>query len=275
MPDGLVTGSDAYGNGGLTGETVRLGIIALPGSSYRAEGDLPCAFGFSSSLDYAQRQGPVIVVEESADVWVDRSQSWGIRVEPSPPAVVITDGANGKRLRETLLSGLRIVVTLSIRDAFPFQASWIRTPTTWPSVSPRVTVVEVHDLTASTVLAGAVTGVSDDGGGTLTTLAMPIVVRDDIERLRAALAHARSFYEQPYTTASWTNLGAWECNDGHGPGSILGTVTDAGIVRHCQALVTRRSVRLGYAVADDGQSVPYWSTSYETDVVYPDLEAVL
>jgi hypothetical protein len=276
MPWGLSTATDAsYGaNGYDGGVTEGAGGGEKPALWYKAQGDLPCAPGFGAS-NIGPRQ-PVVVLAEGYDAgtWQDYSSAWTVWVEPSPPAVTIDDGANGQIVRGILRAGRKILVTLALRDFFPFQVSWRRDPAEWPNVTPRTKTIVRPELTAEYIMNGATIGCDSDGGGGLLTTSS-ITTRDNLPQLRALLAQARAWYESPYSLATITDRGVWDSSPTYRPGTLLGTIIDGARSRIIEAMVTRRTVRLEYAAGDDGVQVPYWTTTWETDVVYPDLEAVL
>lgn len=275
MPWALTTASDAsYGANGFNGEvTEGAGGGEKPATWYTAEGLLPCALGFTA-LNVGPRQ-PLVVIAEDYDsgVWYDHTADWTVWVEESPPAVVIDDGANGFHVRSILRAGRKILVTIALRDFFPFQVSWRRDPELWPSLLPRTKTIIKPELSQEYLMNGMTTGVDESTGARLTTT--KITTKDNLPQLRALLAQARAFYEEPYDLVSFTDRGTWDTNPAYRPGTMLGNVMDGANTKVIEALVTRRTWRLEYAAGEDGVSVPYWSTTYETDTIYPDLEAVL
>lgn len=277
MPDSLTTATDAsYGTAGYTGEATRTGLVStLAGMWYGADSELPCAVGFTA-LNVGPRQGVVIVAEDyAAGTWFDHSSDWSVRVEESPPAVWIDDGADGAILRAILRDGRKVLVSLCLVDFWPFQVMWRRDPADWIAVPPRTKPINRPDLGHEYLLSGMVTGVSSEAGGTLTTTSGTVTTRDDAHRLRMLLAHARAWYEEPYRQASFTDRGVWDTNSAYGPGTILGAITD-GVTSHTiDGIVTRRRFRKERITGDNGTTVCYWSTTWETDVLYPDLEAAL
>jgi hypothetical protein len=276
MPWGLSTATDAsYGADGYTGVVVEgLGGGEKPALWYKAMGDLPCAPGFTA-LNVGPRQPLVILAEDfDAGSWQDHSSTWTVWVEASPPAVVIDDGANGMEIRRILRDGRKILVSLALRDFFPFHVSWRRDPSEWPSVTPRTKTITMPDLTQSYLMNGMTTGVSSDAGGSLTTTAS-ITTQDNLPQLRSVLAQARAWYSEPYQLATFTDRGIWDTDPAYRPGTILGNITDGVTPRVINAMVSRRTVKLEYAQGANGVQVPYWSTTWETDQVYPDIEAKL
>lgn len=275
MPWGLSTVTSAsYGSNGYDGGAIEgAGGGEKPALWYKAQGELPCAIGFTA-LNVGPRQPLVILAEDyNAGVWHDHSSTWTAWVEASPPAVVIDDGVGGT-IRRILRDGRKILVTLALRDFWPFQVSWRRDPADWQTVTPRTKTINLPELSAEYLMNGMATGCDADGGGALLTTAS-ITTRDNLPQLRAILAQARAFYEKPFDLVSFTDRGTWDTDPAYRPGTMLGTVTDGVKTRIIEALVTRRTWKLEYASGEDGVQVPYWSTTYETDGIYPDLEAVL
>jgi hypothetical protein len=276
MPWGLATASDAeYGAGGYDGTvTEGAGGGEKPALWYKAQGELPCAPGFGAS-NVGPRQPAVVLAEGyDAGTWQDYSTVWTVWVESSPPAVVLDDGIDGTTIRAILRAGRKILVTLALRDFFPFQVSWRRNPADWPNVTPRIKTIVRPELTAEYIMNGATIGCDADAGGDLLTTTK-ITTRDNLPQLRALLAQARAWYEQPYSLVTMTDRGVWDSNATYRPGTLLGTIINGADSRIIEAMVSRRTVRLEYADGEDGIQVPYWTTTWETDVVYPDLEAVL
>lgn len=275
MPDALTTATDtSYGTVGYTGEATRTGLSTLAGLWYKAEGMLPCAPSFlAANVD--SRQPAIVVAEDyTAGSWIEHSD-WTVQIQESPPAVIIDDGAQGFLIRGILRAGRKILVTLSLRDFMPFQVMWRRNPANWIAVPPRTKTINMPDLTQEYILAGMVKGADADGGGSLLTVATQVDTKDDLPKLRALLAQARAWYEEPYRLARFTDRGVWDTASTYAPGTILGVMTDGVTDRDINATVTRRVFRCESITSDTGAVVRYWSTTWETDVVYPDMEAVL
>jgi hypothetical protein len=271
MPDFMVTAtSAAYGTVGYDGTVGRLGASTLPAGWYEAAPDLPCAIGFTA-LNVGPRQPPVIVAEDFvAGTWIDHSEDWSIGIETSPPAVVLNDGNNGEDIRALLRDGRKIVVSIGLKDFLPLQVSWRRDPANWPTNMPRTKVIRRaygHEY----LLSGMVTGAPDNGGA-LTTTGGVVTTRDDLPAMRALLAHARAFYEEPYSVATFTSRAEIDFRPAYGVGTLLGSIIDTLRPATVNAMVVRRTIRLNFAAGEDGVQVPYWTTTWETDVVYPDLE---
>jgi hypothetical protein len=276
MPDALTTATSAsYGTVGYTGEATRVGLSTLAGLWYTADGDLPCAPGFTA-LNVGPRQKLVIVAEDyAAGTWFDHSRDWTVHIESNPPAVIIDDGADGAIVRAILRDGRKILVSLTLIDFMPLQVMWRRNPADWIAVPPRTRVTERPELGMEYLLAGMVTGVSSESGGTLTTTASVVTTRDDLPRLRTLLAQARAWFEEPYRIGRFTDRGVWDSDATYRPGTILGNLTDGLDPRVVEATVSRRIVRKERAKSDNGSEVCYWSTTWETDIVYPDADAHL
>jgi hypothetical protein len=277
MPDSFATVTSAsYGTAGLDGTLASTGLTtSLAGLWYRAENDLPCAPGFTA-LNVGGRQPLVIVAEDyTAGTWFDHSTDWTVRVESSPPAVIIDDGADGHIVRGILRNGRKILVSLALVDFMPFQVMWRRDPADWKAVPPRTKTISNEDLTQEYLLSGMVTGVSSESGGSLTTTASQVTTRDNLLQLRALLAEARAWYEEAQSVATFTDRGVWDSDPAYGPGTLLGNITDGVDPRVIEAMVTTRTVRLETASGENGTAVRFWSTTWETDIVYPDMEAVL
>lgn len=271
------TGTGLHGYEGLLGTTEHLAsgaTVEFPALALTAERDLPCALGFTA-LSVGPRQDYVVVEETSTGFYEDRSTEWGLTIEPTPPAVVLDDGAYGTNIKATLQAGRKILVTMALRDVLPFAVSWRRTQSEWPNTTPRTKIIRRPDLTQEYLCDDMVTGVSADGGGTLVKLSSQVTTRDNLPQMLALLGQARAWYEEPYTIVSFTDRGTWDTDADYRPGTMLRDWIHNGTTRSINAVVTRRTVRLEYAQGEGGQQVPYWSTTYETDVVYPDLEAVL
>lgn len=275
MPNGLVPATDSsYGAGGYDGTTTRLGTPSQAASWYSAVGNLPCSPGFTA-LNVGPRQPLVILAEDQASgTWYDHTTDWSVSVEENPPAVVIDDGASGYLVRSILRAGRKILVSLSIRDYWPFVVSWRSDPSTWPTPIPRTKRLQFPQLSFEYLLNGMATGASNDSGGTLLTTT-ELTTKDNLVQMRRLLAQARAWYSEPYNIVTFTDRGIWDADPSYAPGTVLGNVMDGENTRVIEAMVTRRTVRLEYATGENGIQVPYWSTTWETDVVYPDLEAVL
>jgi hypothetical protein len=115
------------------------------------------------------------------------------------------------------------------------------------------------------VLNGTVTGVSS---GSLTTASSTQVIRDDRPTMQAALAFLRAYYGEPARALRWTDQGTIEHAYGSGaaaPGALVTTATLGTGSTTINAVVTRRTWRLD----EDG-----YGTSYDTDRIVPDIEAI-
>lgn len=272
-----ISSTPAYGFEGMTGDAGHEATPTFQVAAYALEArdELPCAVGFTA-LTIGPRQPIVIVAEDyQAGTWIDHTGDWGVSVEPSPPAVVIDDRADGFLVREILRAGRKIIVTIGMDDTMPVAVSWMRHPSAWKTTQPRTKIIRRPDMGQDLLLAGMVTGVASDAGGALTTQATQATTRDNLPQLRAMLAQARAYYESPYNLVSFTDRGVWDTDPAYRPGTLLGNVMDGANTRVIEAMVSRRRWRREYATSDDGVQVPYWSTTWETDVVYPDMEAVL
>lgn len=271
-----VSSTPAYGFDGMTGDAGHEATPTFQVAAYELEArnELPCAFGFTA-LTIGPRHPIIIVAEDfQAGTWVDHTSDWNVDVESNPPAVLIDDRADGFLVREILRAGRKIIVTIGMDDTMPVAVSWVRNPADWKTSQPRTKIIRRPDMGKDLLLSGMVTGVDADTGGSLTTLASETTTRDNLPQLRALLAQARAHYEKPYDIVSFTDRGVWDTDPAYRPGTLLGTVMDGANTRVIEAMVTRRRWRREYATTDDGLQVPYWSTTWETDVVYPNLEAV-
>lgn len=253
-----------------TAEHIASPSYEYPALALEAMDDLPAALGFTA-LAVGVRQPVVIIYEASTGVFVDVSSEWGLSIESSPPAVLLDDGAYGATIRETLTDGRKIIVSMGLIDALPFMVSWRRAPGEWPRVVPRVKTISRPDLTHEYLLNEMVQTVSSDDGGTLTKLSARVTTRDNLPQLIDLLNQARAFYESPYKIATFTDRGVLNIDPAYQPGTILGDITDGTAAQTIGATVTRRSWKLQYATGVDSVSVPYWETTWETDVIYPDL----
>lgn len=276
MPDSFAAVTSAsYGVDGYDGTVSRTGLSTLSGLWYGIDGSLPCGSTFAARNVDSTRPVVIVAEDDAAGTWVDHSSGWRIAIESSPPAVVIDDGAEGLLVREILRAGRKILVSLTLIDFVPFQVMWRRDPASWIATPPRTKTIEKPELTQEYILAGMVTGASTESGGTLTTAASVVTSRDDVTKLRALLAQARAWYVDPYRIATFTDRGVWDVDPAYRPGTILGNITDGVDPRVIDAMVTRRVVKLERITGDNGAEVRYWSTTWETDVVYPDIEAAL
>jgi len=276
MPWALVTATNAsYGANGWDGSvTSGAGGGKKPAAWYKANANLPCDVGFTA-LNVGPRRRAILLAEDyTAGSWFDHSSDWQLTVETSPPAVLIDDHQGGAIIRGILRSGRKIIVTLALEDFFPFQVSWRRDPADWPSVIPRTKTIEVPSLSQEYLMNGMATGCDYATAGSLITTTQ-VTTKDNLVQLRAMLAQARAWYTEPYQIVTFTDRGVWDSRPEYGPGTILGSVIDWANTTVVEAVVSRRTVRLEYASGADGIKVPYWSTTFETDIVYPDMEAVL
>jgi hypothetical protein len=272
-----VSSTPAYGYDGMTGDAGHEASPLFQVAAYALEAhdELPCAVGFTA-LTIGPRQPIVIVAEDyETGTWIDHTSDWSVSVESSPPAVLVDDRADGFLVREILRAGRKIIVSIGMDDTMPVAVSWVRNPSEWKTTQPRTKLIRRPDMGLDLLLAGMVTGVASDAGGALTTVSSQTTTRDNLPQLRALLAQARAYYEEPYDLVAFTDRGVWDTDPAYRPGTLLGNVMDGANTRVIEAMVTRRRWRREYATADDGIQVPYWSTTWETDIVYPELEAVL
>ncbi len=268
-------GDASYGDEGFNLDNDS-SLAAVPFSGWlRCSGELPCSKGFLS-LASSREQAIIMAEDFTSGTWVEHTGDWGVSVEETPPSVLIDDRQEGRVIAAILAAGRKIVVTIGIEEWIPWQCSWVRPgrPGTWPRLTPRTKVINAPALGYDRVLNGAVRGAAVNGSfipnGSLSTTGAEIIVRNDTVRMLALLAHARAFYEEPFSIATWTDRGNWDIGATKVPGTILTTVNDGMNTRTCNAMCTRRTVKLSYE-----QGVPYWSTSYQTDIVYPTIEAFL
>jgi hypothetical protein len=271
-----VATSAAYGVNGLTGgRSATVAADRVPGYVHTAERMVPCAEEFSAS-GIGPRQAPVVVVFNGTNLYEDMSLKWRVEIQNEPFAIVIDDGKHGLELKARLAAvGAKLYVTVGMREHRPMAVSWQRSPAEFPRATPRLKVIQVQGCELWSVRAGTITGVDGDKvrgavGTTLTTVSPAISVRNDLARLEAVLALARSWFAVPGYRVRWTDRANLDISDTYAPGTLLTSVTLGDRTYGTYALITRRSWQL---TTRDG--VEMWDTVYETQRILPDLEVIL
>jgi hypothetical protein len=163
-----------------------------------------------------------------------------------------------------------LVVTLGMREPDPLVISWTRASASWPRTSPRTLAVHMPNAEQWVMLRGTVTGISGGGseGATLATQASESTIRDDLPLMQSWLAFLRAYFGEPSRALRWSNIGAIEHSYGSGaasPGALVTTATLGTGSTTINATVTRRTWRLD----ESG-----FGTSYDTDRIVPDIEAI-
>ena len=151
----------------------------------------------------------------------------------------------------------RIAVTVGIRETHPLRVSWRRAPASWPRDVPRVLSCYLPDAEQWIVLAGT-------RKSTTATVSTTTTIRDDLDRMKDALALLRAFYADPIRTVEWTSRGTVEYGATLSPGTLLTSVTLASGAVTVNCVITRRH----WTLTEDG-----YGTHYETSVFPPDFEA--
>lgn len=237
---------------------------------------LPCSPNFGTA-PVGDRQAPVIVSGTGSD-WTDRSQQWQLQLSTdwlgSPPSIRLDDGKQGTLIQEIIEGGESILVTLGFREVDPLLVSWCRPRDEWPNATPRRKVHHLPECEEWTICSGSVSGVNSTGTGLTTT--GELVIRDDLEKLEAALALLVAGSSEPHVTVSWNRRGTLDIGTSYRPGRMLTTVTQGDRTQTVNAVITRRTwtQTVQQGDGDGAGEVAYWVTSYQSQRLPPSIEAL-
>ncbi len=219
----------------------------------------------------APRQPPVVVVGNTT--WEDMSQQWQVQVDTSPPSIRIDEGENGTVIQSRLAAGEKILMTVGVREVDPLRVSWHRPAGQRPNASPRIKVVTLPTCEQWKVLQGTVTSVSP--GGALETSG-GITVRDDVPRMRQALAMLVASFSEPAVAVRWSVRANLDIGSTYRTGRLLTTLTRGEKAQTVNSVITRRSWSMAVQPGDGfgAGEVAYWVTSYDTQHMAPTLQAL-
>lgn len=273
--DLAISGSD------FTGARLYDSAIDFPPGVMKLEGELPCSAGLGSDLTGPRQECMAFWKPNGSSIWCDLQAerarwSRNVTVEDYPPAIHLGSPSRAKSGSEqqvnkmVLETGGVLVVTLGMREPDPLIVSWTRSSGSWPRTSPRTLSVHMPNAEQWVMLAGTVTGISGGGsqGAGLETQAAESIIRNDLPLMQSWLAFLQAYFGEPARALRWTNIGAIEHAYGSSaaaPGALVTTATLGTGATTINATVTRRTWRL------DESS---YGTSYDTDRIVPDIEAI-
>lgn len=217
---------------------------------------------------------------EGTTTWYDLQAdgmpwSRSIAVEDCPatvhvgnPTRNVTDKKKSDQLINSLILGSagKLVVTAGLREPDPLVVSWTRASASWPRTNPRTLTVQMPQAEQWVILDDVVKGVTSAALVKHTT--GPTTIRDDVPLMQAWLAFLRAYFGEPARALRWTDHGTIEHGYGSGaaaPGALVTTATLGTGATTINAVVTRRTWRLD----EEG-----FGTSYDTDRIVPDIEAI-
>jgi hypothetical protein len=261
------------GSGQFTGErTYDAESPTVPPTMYQMERMLPCGTVFEQlgTARLAPFQPPVVVCGSAANTWFDYSQNARIEPQSFPSGVYIdVDKWKGLTIADRIDNGEALLVTLGFREPQPLRVNWIADPSTWPTSTPRIKMIDVPNIEQWILLDGSITGVSNDLS-TTTKVSGDQVMRDDTVRLQQILALAVSRYGYASVTAAFSEAAILDFSATLAPAVLLTDVVTGTDDVDVNAVITRRSWK---RVVRDG--VDMYDTTYETTRVMPDVEAVI
>lgn len=270
-----ISGSD------FTGARVYDSAVDFPPGVMALVNELPCSAGLGTDKAGPRQECMVFWKPNGASTWYDLQAerarwSRSVTVEEYPPAIHLGSPSREKSGSEQqvnkfcLETGGVLVVTLGMREPDPLIVSWTRSSASWPRTSPRTLAVHMPSAEQWVMLRGTVTGISGGGasGATLATQASESTIRDDVPLMQSWLAFLRAYFGEPARALRWTDIGTIEHAYGSGaaaPGALVTTATLGTGATTINAVVTRRTWRLD----EEG-----FGTSYDTDRIVPDIEAI-
>ena len=248
------TGARSFGNKGAA--------QATPATALRLERDLPCSQDFTTRR-LGARQQPFVVVG-SGSSW--HAPDWSIDVQQT--GIVIDDGDNGLTIKTYIDAGHKILVTVGMRESQPLRVSWQAAQADLPRALPRIKVIDVP-CEQWLVLAGTIKGVETNGTA-LKVQATDLSVRDDLPQLRGLLALARAYFAGSTFRLSWRRQGVFDIGDTYRPGTLITALNRGDRTLAIGSVITRRT----WSVVERDGSEQY-DTTYETEVVFPEVESII
>jgi hypothetical protein len=287
--DGRNYGSSTYGlrqnltisGSDFTGVRAYDSAVDFPPAVMSLVAELPCSAGLGTDKAGPRQECMAFWKPKESSTWydlqADRARwSRNLTVEDYPPTIHLGNPSRVKKGSDQEVnkfcletSGV-LVVTVGMREPDPLIVSWTRSSASWPRTNPRTLAVHMPNAEQWVMLQGTVTGISGGGseGSTLATQSAESVIRDDVPLMQSWLAFLRAYFGEPARSLRWTAAGTIEHAYGSGaaaPGALVTTATMGTGATTINATVTRRTWRLD----EDG-----YGTSYDTDRIVPDIEAI-
>jgi hypothetical protein len=217
---------------------------------------------------------------DGKSTWYDLqadNQTWtrALAVEDKPAAIhignptrsTVDKGKSDQAVNNAVIGAAgKLVVTVGLHEPDPLIVSWTRSSASWPRTNPRTLTVQMPQAEQWIILDDVVKGVASGSLSKHTT--GPTTIRDDVPLMQSWLAFLRAYFGEPARALRWTNHGTIEHTYGSGaaaPGALVTTATLGTGSTTIKAVVTRRTWRLD----EEG-----FGTSYDTDRIVPDIEAI-
>lgn len=250
-----------------------------PTSQITLDPRLPCSEGWGTDKAGPRQDSMAFWMRAGTSEWYDLqadNQTWArsLHVEDFPAALhignatrsAIDKGKSDQAVNNAVIGSTgKLLVTVGVREPDPLVVSWTRSSGSWPRTNPRTLTVQMPTAEQWVILDKTVKGVS---GTSLVKQAGEATIRDDVPLMQSWLAFLRAYFGEPSRSLAWTDAGAIEHAYGSGaaaPAALVTTATLGTGSTTINAVVTRRTWRLD----ENG-----YGTSYNTDRIVPDIEAI-
>jgi hypothetical protein len=267
-------------SGDYTGARTFSATAFGPVSLVAFDSRLPCGEGWTTDKA-GPRQEPLLVwMPAGGTAWYDLQGgppspwSMALQIDDFPASLHIgrptrdavnKGGSDQSTTNKVIGTTGKILATVGVREPDPLVVSWTRASGSWPRTNPRTLTVQMPTAEQWVILNNTVKGIS---GTSLVKQSGESTIRDDVPLMQSWLAFLRAYYGEPSRSLTWTNAGAIEHAYGSGasaPAALVTTATLGTGSTTVNAVVTRRTWRLD----EDG-----YGTSYNTDRIVPDIEAI-
>lgn len=267
-------------SGDYTGARTFSGTAPICVSLITLDSRLPCGEGWTTDKAGPRQDSLAFWVPYDKSTWYDLQadgQTWtrSLTVEDKPAAVHVgnatrsnIDKSKSDQAVNAAVIGAtgKLLVTVGLHEPDPLVVSWTRSSASWPRTNPRTLTVQMPQAEQWIIHDDTVKGVS--AGSLVKHTTGPTTIRDDVPLMESWLAFLRAYFGEPARALRWTDIGTIEHAYGSGaaaPGALVTSATLGTGSTTINAVVTRRTWRL------DQDS---YGTSYDTDRIVPDIEAI-
>jgi hypothetical protein len=267
-------------SGDYTGARAYSKTVFGPTSLIAFDSRLPCGEGWTTDKA-GPRQEPILAwMPAGGTTWYDLQggshypTSMSLSIDDFPASLhvgrptrdTVGKGQSDQSITSTVIAATgKILATLGVREPDPLVVSWTRASASWPRTNPRTLTVQMPTAEQWVILDKTVKGVAS---GSLVKQSGESVIRDDVPLMQSWLAFLRAYFGEPSRALTWTNAGQIEHGYSVGdaaPGALVTTATLGTGATTINAVVTRRT----WSLDESG-----YGTSYSTDRIVPDIEAI-